>query len=286
MTNGQERRPVDAASPLKIELDGVGQDFFLRGDPLPVLRGVDLRVHAGEFVSIIGPSGCGKSTLLNLIAGLEEPSQGRILVDGRQVSRRLGTVGYMLQKDLLLPWRSVLDNALLGPELMGKSRSQARSSATALMGPFGLEGFEKSYPAHLSGGMRQRVAFLRTVLADQDVMLLDEPFGALDALTRAGMQEWLLGLWESWNKTVVLVTHDVEEAVLLSDRVYVLTPRPGSVKTAFTVDLPRPRRYEMVTEASFVEIKAQALAALREDEAPAGGGGAAAAAVLRTEERQ
>ena len=270
MTNGQEPRPVDTAPPPRIELDGVGQDFFLHGDLLPVLRGVDLRVGDGEFVSIIGPSGCGKSTLLNLIAGLEEPSQGRILVDGQEISRRLGTVGYMHQKDLLLPWRSVLDNAVLGPELMGKPRSQARSAAMALMGPFDLEGFEKSYPAQLSGGMRQRVAFLRTVLADQDVILLDEPFGALDALTRAGMQEWLLGLWETWSKTVVLVTHDVEEAVLLSDRVYVLTPRPGSVKAAFTIDLPRPRRYDMVTEAAFVEIKARALAALREDESPAG----------------
>ena len=275
MTNGQERRPVVAVPPPKIELDGVGQDFSLHGDPLPVLRGADLCVHDGEFVSIIGPSGCGKSTLLNLIAGLEEPSQGRILMDGRQVSRRLGTVGYMHQKDLLLPWRSVLDNAVLGPELRGKTRTQARSTAVELMRPFGLEGFEKSYPAHLSGGMRQRVAFLRTVLADQDVMLLDEPFGALDALTRAGMQEWLLGLWESWSKTVVLVTHDVEEAVLLSDRVYVLTPRPGRVRSEFTVDLPRPRRYEMVTETAFVEIKARALSALREDEALAGAGGGA-----------
>lgn len=286
MTTGQESTPVVAAPPPKIELDGVGQDFSLRGGPLPVLRGVDLRVHDGEFVSIIGPSGCGKSTLLNLIAGLEEPSQGRILMDGRQVSRRLGTVGYMLQKDLLLPWRSVVDNAVLGPELIGKPRSQARSAAMELVGPFGLEGFEKSYPGQLSGGMRQRVAFLRTVLADQDVMLLDEPFGALDALTRAGMQEWLLGLWESWSKTVVLVTHDVEEAVLLSDRVYVLTPRPGRVRVEFTIDLPRPRRYEMVTEAAFVEIKSRALAALREDEVLTGAGGAAATAVPRMEERQ
>ena len=283
MTAGQECRPVDAAPPSKIELDGVGQDFSLHGDPLPVLRGVDLRVNEGEFVSIIGPSGCGKSTLLNLVAGLEEPSVGRILMDGQQVARRLGTVGYMHQKDLLLPWRSVLDNAVLGPELRGKPRPQAQSAAMALMGPFGLEGFEKSYPAHLSGGMRQRVAFLRTVLADQDVILLDEPFGALDALTRAGMQEWLLGLWESWSKTVVLVTHDVEEAVLLSDRVYVLTPRPGRVRAEFTVDLPRPRRYEMVTEAAFVEIKARALASLREDEALAGAGGGATSDLLRTE---
>ena len=270
MTASLERTPVDAALPPKIELDGIGQDFSLHGDPLPVLRGVDLRVHHGEFVSIIGPSGCGKSTLLNLIAGLEEPTQGRIFTDGRQVARRLGSVGYMHQKDLLLPWRSVLDNAILGPELRGRPRSQARSTALDLMRPFGLEGFEKSYPAHLSGGMRQRVAFLRTVLADQEIILLDEPFGALDALTRASMQEWLLGLWESWNKTVVLVTHDVEEAVLLSDRVYVLTPRPGRIKATLSVELPRPRRYEMVTEGAFVEIKARAMASLRENVTHAG----------------
>ena len=191
-------------------------------------------------------------------------------MDGRQAAGRPGTVGYMHQKDLLLPWRSVLDNAILGPEIRGTPRAEAGRRAMELIRPFGLEGFEKSYPAQLSGGMRQRVAFLRTVLADRDVILLDEPFGALDALTRAGMQEWLLGLWESWSKTVVMVTHDVEEAALLSDRVYVLTPRPGRVKAAFTVDLPRPRRYEMVTDGAFVEIKARALAALREDDAFAG----------------
>ncbi len=270
MTAESPRASTDAASPPKIELDGIGQDFALRGVAFPVLRDVNLRVHRGEFVSVIGPSGCGKSTLLNLIAGLEQPTRGRILMDGRQAAGRPGTVGYMHQKDLLLPWRSVLDNAVLGPEIRGTPRAEAGRRAMELIRPFGLEGFEKSYPAQLSGGMRQRVAFLRTVLADRDVILLDEPFGALDALTRAGMQEWLLGLWESWSKTVVMVTHDVEEAALLSDRVYVLTPRPGRVKAAFTVDLPRPRRYEMVTDGAFVEIKARALAALREDDSFAG----------------
>ena len=248
-----------------MELDGIGKDFLVNGNALPVLRDVDLSVREGEFVSLIGPSGCGKSTLLNIIAGLEEPTKGDMRTDGQKADRRLGAIGYMHQKDLLLPWRTVLDNAILGLELQGKPRAQARERALELMDSFGLKGFEKSYPSLLSGGMRQRVAFLRTVLADHEIILLDEPFGALDALTRANMQEWLLELWESWGKTVVMVTHDVEEAVLLSDRVYVFTARPGRIKMVLSVDLPRPRRYEMVTEESFVSMKARVIAALRGD---------------------
>ncbi|MBI4282768.1 MAG: ABC transporter ATP-binding protein [Chloroflexi bacterium] len=273
MTSRSEHIRDGAASRPKIELEGIVKSFFVNGSPLPVLQAVDLRVYDGEFVSLIGPSGCGKSTLLNIIAGLEEPTQGVIRSDGQQAPstgsgqapRRLGTIGYMHQKDLLLPWRTVLDNAILGLELRGKPKAQARRRALEMMDSFGLKGFERSYPSLLSGGMRQRAAFLRTVLADHEVILLDEPFGALDALTRANMQEWLLQLWESWEKTVLLVTHDVEEAVLLSDRVYVLTARPGRVKMVLPVDLPRPRRLEMVTEGAFVKMKAQVLATLREE---------------------
>lgn len=265
MTSRSEHIPDGADPRPKIELEGIDKTFFVNGNPLPVLQGVDLRVSKGEFVSLIGPSGCGKSTLLNIIAGLEEPTQGAIRTDGQQATRRLGAIGYMHQKDLLLPWRTVLDNAILGLELRGEPKAQAKRRALEVMDSFGLKGFEKSYPYLLSGGMRQRAAFLRTVLADHEVILLDEPFGALDALTRANMQEWLLQLWESWEKTVVLVTHDVEEAVLLSDRVYVLTARPGRVKMVLSVDLPRPRRYEMVTQGAFVKMKAQVLAALREE---------------------
>jgi ABC-type nitrate/sulfonate/bicarbonate transport system ATPase subunit len=267
MTASTEHIPGEATSSPKIELDGIGKDFFVNGNVLPVLRDVDLSVYEGEFVSLIGPSGCGKSTILNVVAGLEEPTEGEIRTDGQKAARRLGAIGYMHQKDLLLPWRTVLDNAILGLELQGEPRSQARERALELMDSFGLKGFEKSYPYLLSGGMRQRVAFLRTVLADHEIILLDEPFGALDALTRANMQEWLLQLWESWGKTVVLVTHDVEEAVLLSDRVYVFTARPGRVKMVLSVDLPRPRRYEMVTEEAFVKMKAKVIAALREGNA-------------------
>jgi ABC-type nitrate/sulfonate/bicarbonate transport system ATPase subunit len=246
-----------------MELDGIDKDFSVDRNALTVLRGIDLSVREGEFISLIGPSGCGKSTLLNIIAGLEEPTKGDIRTDGQRNDRRLGAIGYMHQKDLLLPWRTVLDNAVLGLELRGKPRSQIRRQALELMEYFGLKGFEKNYPSLLSGGMRQRVAFLRTVLADHEIILLDEPFGALDALTRANMQEWLLELWESWGKTVIMVTHDVEEAVLLSDRVYVFTARPGRVKLVLPVDLPRPRRYGMVTEDDFVKMKAAVIAALR-----------------------
>ena len=253
----------EANEPPRIELEGISKAFRVDGRFLPVLDDVSLRVDAGEFVSLIGPSGCGKSTLLNIIAGLEEPTGGSIHFDGRPAIRRPGAVGYMHQKDLLLPWRTVLDNSILGLELQGVSRAEARRRALDMAEQFGLKGFEGSYPHLLSGGMRQRVAFLRTALANQDVILLDEPFGALDALTRANMQEWLLRQWESWGKTVVLVTHDVDEAILLSDRVYVLTPRPASLKTSMPVDLPRPRSYEMITESVFVRMKAGLLGSLR-----------------------
>ncbi|MDP6102175.1 MAG: ABC transporter ATP-binding protein [Dehalococcoidia bacterium] len=264
MTASSEDLSGEATFPPKMELDGIEKDFFVNGSPLQVLCDVDLSVREGEFISLIGPSGCGKSTLLNIIAGLEEPTKGDIRTDGHKAEQRLGAIGYMHQKDLLLPWRTVLDNAILGLELQGKPKSQIRMRALELMDSFGLKGFEKSYPSLLSGGMRQRVAFLRTVLADREIILLDEPFGALDALTRANMQEWLLQLWEPWGKTVILVTHDVEEAVLLSDWVYVFTARPGRVKMTLSVDMPRPRHYKMVTEEAFVKMKAAILAALRE----------------------
>ena len=261
-----------AARTVRIRLEGVSKSFPANGGRLAVLDGVDFWVEEGEFVSIIGPSGCGKTTLLNVIAGLEQPDAGLIHLDGQPTDRRLGAVGYMQQKDLLMPWRSVLDNAILALELRGVPRSKARDRAMQLLEPFGLKGFEKQFPSALSGGMRQRAAFLRTVLTDRDVILLDEPFGALDALTRTQMQEWLLDLWDSLGKTIVLITHDVDEAILLSDRVYVLTARPGRVKLVMGVDLPRPRSYRLVTEASFNQLKAELLAALREQTLQVGAG--------------
>jgi len=249
----------------KIELERVCIDFPTRTGPLPVLKDVDLFAREGEFVTIIGPSGCGKSTLLNVIAGLEHPSSGSIRFDGFPAARRIGTVAYMPQKDLLMPWRSVLDNTILGLEVQGVPRSTARKRAMALFELFGLQGFEGAYPATLSGGMRQRAAFLRTVLTDRQIMLLDEPFGALDALTRSSMQEWLLRVWDGLHKTILFITHDVDEAVLLSDRVYVLTARPGRVKLVLDIGLPRPREYQTVTSDRFNRLKAELLDSIREE---------------------
>ena len=230
---------------------------------LAALSGVSLVAGDGEFVSIIGPSGCGKSTLFNLIAGLDAPDGGRILLDGRNIAGRTGLVGYMPQKDLLLPWRTVVGNVTLGPELEGKGRRQeAEVEARELLPLFGLEEFADNYPATLSGGMRQRAAFLRTVLCHRDVMLLDEPFGALDAITRAQMQLWLLGVWEQLRRTIVFVTHDIDEALLLSDRVYVLSARPARVRAELPVRLARPRRLEMVTTPAFARMKQALLEAM------------------------
>ncbi len=260
------KRAVREALPdLKIHLTGIRKEFSAHGQVLSVLEEVDFRAAKGELVSIIGPSGCGKSTLLNIIAGLEEPTQGTVEIRGLEGVSRLGHVAHMHQKDLLLPWRTVLENATLGLEVQGVSRRRAQARALALTEQFGLKGFEGMYPFFLSGGMRQRVAFLRTVLSEMEVVLLDEPFGALDALTRTQMQEWLLYLWSTFRKTIVLVTHDVDEAVFVSDRIYVMTARPGRVKMIMPVDLPRPRSYEVVTQEPFVALKARLIAAIREE---------------------
>lgn len=249
----------------KIGLEDVSVDFPSDRGPIPVLRDIHVSAAEGEFVTLIGPSGCGKSTLLNVVAGLQAPTSGTVRLDGRVAVGRIGAAAYMPQKDLLMPWRTVLDNTILGLEIQGVPTAEARAKAAALFELFGLKGFERSYPAVLSGGMRQRAAFLRTVLTGSEVMLLDEPFGALDALTRSNMQEWLLHLWDSLRKTILFITHDVDEAVLLSDRVYVLTARPGRVKLVLEIDLPRPREYAMVTSARFVALKDALLGAIREE---------------------
>ena len=254
----------DTDTTTKIRVESLDKSFNVDGYRQLVLDDIQLTVGESEFVSIIGPSGCGKSTLLNIVAGLDSPDSGTVTVGGDQGVSALGRVGYMQQKDLLLPWRTVLDNAILGLELHGVPRRQARTRALELTEFFGLKGFENQYPYALSGGMKQRAAFLRTMLMDQEIVLLDEPFGALDALTRVQMQEWLLELWDSLRKTIVLITHDMDEAILLSDRVYVLTQRPGRVTLVLDVDLPRPRSYEQVTEPQFARLKSRLLEPLRE----------------------
>jgi len=249
-------------APCKLELTGITKWFKVDGVPLKALEDVSLHARAGEFVSIIGPSGCGKSTLFNIICGLLEPDEGQVLLDGQAASRRAGLVGYMPQKDLLLPWRSVLDNVILGPELRGEDLRESRREARELIPLFGLEGFADAYPAVLSGGMKQRAALLRTFLTHREVLLLDEPFGALDALTRMELQEWLLGVWARFRKTILFITHDVDEALFLSDRVYVMTPRPGRVKAVLAVPLARPRRRSMTASPEFAALRYQLLEAL------------------------
>lgn len=237
--------------------------FGTDSGPLSVLDGVAIQAANGEFVSIIGTSGCGKSTLFNIIAGLEMPAAGTIYIDGADVTGRLGLVAHMPQKDLLMPWKTVLDNTTIGLELLGVSKRRAREEALDLFPRFGLEGFERAYPGTLSGGMRQRAALLRTVLARRDIFLLDEPFGALDALTRADMQCWLLDIWASVNKTILFITHDIDEAIYLSDRVYVMSPRPGRIVDMLDIPFSRPRVYEdVVTSRDFAEIKRDLLASL------------------------
>ena len=226
------------------------------------LDGVDLEAPPGAFVSLVGPSGCGKSTLLQALAGLLRPDAGEALIEGRSTLGRPGLAAYMPQNDLLLPWRRALGNAVLGAEIAGVGRAEARARARALFERFGLAGFEESWPSQLSGGMRQRLALLRTFLVPRRVLLLDEPFGALDAITRREMHQWLQEVWSSDARTVLFVTHDVEEALILSDAVYVLTPRPARVAVRVAVNYPRPRRPSIVTEPEFVTDKARLLAAL------------------------
>jgi ABC-type nitrate/sulfonate/bicarbonate transport system ATPase subunit len=219
-----------------LDLQHVSKAFGGRR-PVEALRDVSLRVGAGDFVSIVGPSGCGKSTLFNLVAGIDAPSRGEIAVNGAVgAEARRQHCGYMFQKDLLFPWRSVLDNAALGLEVASGDREQARQRARELMPRFGLEGFEAHQPSELSGGMRQRVALLRTLLLQRPLLLLDEPFAALDALTRRELQAWLRDTWRLGSEAAVLVTHDVREAVLLSDRVYVMSPRPGRIVAEIAVE--------------------------------------------------
>jgi ABC-type nitrate/sulfonate/bicarbonate transport system ATPase subunit len=269
------REPRAAGTPLGtplLEVRGVTKEFRARaGQSIRALERVSLRAAAGEFVALVGPSGAGKSTLLAIVAGLDLPTAGEVALQGDPAARRRGRAGYMPQRDLLLPWRTALGNAVVGLEVQGVPAREARERARALFATFGLAGFEQSYPHALSGGMRQRVAFARTVLASGDLLLLDEPFGALDALTRAGLQRWLAEIWGGLGKTCLLVTHDVDEALLLADHIYVLSARPGRVLLERAVPLERPRRLQMLARPQVAALKAELLAALTGEQPEAAG---------------
>jgi ABC-type nitrate/sulfonate/bicarbonate transport system ATPase subunit len=243
----------------KLQVRHVSMAFTTPSGVFEALAPITLSIRQGRFVSLIGPSGCGKSTIFNIIAGLLEPSGGKVLIDDVDSTGTIGRVGYMLQKDLLLPWRTVLDNTILGMEIQGMPLRQARERALPLLKRYGLSGFEYLYPNSLSGGMRQRAALLRTLLFDTDIILLDEPFGALDAQTKLQMQEWLLHLWSDFGKTVMFVTHDVDEAIYLSDEVHVMATRPGRIVETIPVDLPRPRLRTSALTPEVVAIKERCL---------------------------
>lgn len=247
--------PAVAPAPVAARFDGVGLTYESRGKSTRALESFDLTVAAGEHVAVVGPSGCGKSSLLGLTAGLIAPTDGHVEV--------YEEVALMPQRDLLVPWRTALRNAAMALEAQGVSRAEASRRAAPLFERFGLESFESSRTWELSGGMRQRVAFLRTVLTGRPLLALDEPFGALDSITRAQMQEWLIDALVQEPHTLLLVTHDVEEALTLADRMIVMTPRPGRVAAEIKIDRPPgTSRIVWVTSLEFAGLKAEALEAL------------------------
>lgn len=243
-----------------LEVKNLTQTFAQKDTRLLVLDDLNFAVDKGQFVALLGPSGCGKSTLFNVISGLTVPDTGEIYLNGKRIHDNTGDFAYMQQKDLLLPWRTVLKNVLIGPEIHNESLSTAAVEAQERLAQLGLSGFENSYPMQLSGGMRQRVALVRTLLFRKKVLLLDEPFGALDAMTRTVMQSILLDIWAESRQTVLLITHDVEEALLLADKIYVLTARPATLKAEIPVPLPRPRA---ITDTSLIQLKSELLALLQ-----------------------
>jgi NitT/TauT family transport system ATP-binding protein len=242
-----ENRPV-------IEIAGVSKTYRTQDGDVPSLRPLDFSVDQGEFLVVVGPSGCGKSTLLKLIAGLLPPSAGEIRVEGRVVSKPHGGVGIVFQSPLLLPWRSVFRNVLMPVEVKGLPRAEYAQRARALLKMVGLEGFENKYPWQLSGGMQQRASICRALVHDPKIVLMDEPFGALDAMTRERMNVELQRIQRETGKTVLLITHSIPEAVFLADRVLVMSERPGTIAAIYDVSLPRPRSLDVLADPVFVAL--------------------------------
>jgi ABC-type nitrate/sulfonate/bicarbonate transport system ATPase subunit len=250
----------------KLRIDRVSLRFTRKGaKPVTALDGISLDVLDQEFSVIVGPSGCGKSSLLRLVAGLLQPSEGRIELDGAAVTRPGRDRGMVFQSYTLFPWLVVKDNVAFGLKLAGVPIKDRRRIAARLIAEVGLEGFEDAYPRQLSGGMMQRVALARALANDPSILLMDEPFGALDSQTRSLMQELLLSIWEQSHKTVLFITHDIDEGILLGDRVYVMTARPGRIKEVVEVDIPRPRSVEVLTSEPFMRLKRRIMRLIHEE---------------------
>ena len=227
-----------------------------------VIRDISLELHEGEIVSLLGVSGGGKTTLFNIISGLSKPDEGEVLLEGESITGKPGHVSYMLQKDLLLPYRTILDNVALPLIVRGMKKQEAREKASAYFDEFGLEGTQKKYPAQLSGGMKQRAALLRTYLFSEKVALLDEPFSALDMLTKSTVHEWYLEVMEKIRLSTLFITHDIDEAILLSDRIYLLTGKPGQITKEIVINEPKPRRKDFSLSGEFLEYKKEIIAHL------------------------
>ncbi len=236
----------------KLKVNNIEKSF---GD-IKVIKNVSISLVENEFVSLLGLSGSGKSTIFNIVAGLLKPDSGHVIIDDEDYTGKTGRVSYMYQKDLLMPWKKVIDNVCLPLVIKGEKKKDARDKASSFFKLFGLEGFEYKYPFQLSGGMRQRAALLRTYMFSRDIMLLDEPFGALDAITRAKMHVWLQDILRGLDTSVLFITHDIEEAVFLSDRIYILSDKPALIKEEIKVGLERPRKKEIITSDIFNSIKA------------------------------
>ena len=250
---------------MRVEVKEVRKTFSGKGEEVEALAGVDLTVAEGEFVSIVGPSGCGKSTLLEIVGGLIEPTGGEVLIGEEPIKGPHPAVGLVFQQESAFPWRTVLGNVEFGLEMHGVAKEERRGRSRALIELVGLEGFEDRYPGELSGGMRQRVAIARTLVMNPEVLLMDEPFGSLDEQTRLILGDELLRIWSETKATALFITHSIEEAILLSDRVIVMSARPGSIKKVVTVDLERPRDSSVVGTPEFGNITGEVWKVLREE---------------------
>ncbi|HVJ23066.1 MAG TPA: ABC transporter ATP-binding protein [Burkholderiales bacterium] len=248
-----------------IEIRGVHKEFVKGERRVLALQDIDLTVAQHEFVAILGPSGCGKSTLLNMVAGFDRPTRGSVKVEGEEIVDPSPRRCVVFQEPALFPWLTVMDNVVFGPKNRRQPAAEYRPRAAQIIEQVGLRGFEASYPAELSGGMRQRVGIARVLIMEPKVLLMDEPFGSLDAQTRSLMQELLLALWQRHQQTVLFITHDIEEALLLADRVCVMTARPGRIKKSIPVPMPRPRSIELTLSPEFNALRREVLDLIRDE---------------------